>query len=468
MKSIDSLFPLKSTFKNITFYYDINLEKSVLNDLANFLNDKISNLKNFLQFDSEKEINIYLFSDVNSFQKNYLEDKCQTSVIISSYENNIYSINPKKILDRDYIISLGVIASRCINILLNDKLNIKLPRWVKEGIVKYFGNKADRCSLLYNRFNKINIETVKSIIIDDNDSIYNDFKGYIFCQLVIEFLIEKYSKNVLRKIINNNESSIFHVLDIESEKFCNKLLEYFISQKYLVPSFLNLSKVSPHFSYYFSKGLNEKTLNDIINKLENNYDYVCDIGNLSISEKGNFKTKVLIYDSIDDFHYDVHNKKCDNWFTGECLVDIICTVNPCNTLPYHDYDSQLASVLHEFIHIVTLRDNVMRAPWLKEGVALYFANPAPIYVVKKKYFENPLNDKDLYILFGNDYRMFQINGGYIYSHTIIDYIIKTYSLNVLKVILTNPQKSPFEILEINKKDFCYNWLEFFKREYISK
>ncbi len=110
----------------------------------------------------------------------------------------------------------------------------------------------------------------------------------------------------------------------------------------------------------------------------------------------------------------------------------------------------------------------MRAPWLKEGVALYFANPAPIYVVKKKYFENPLNDKDLYILFGDDYRMFQINGGYIYSHTIIDYIIKTYSLNVLKVILTNPQKSPFEILEINKKDFCYNWLEFFKREYISK
>ncbi|MGI6681092.1 MAG: hypothetical protein ACOX3T_06410 [Bdellovibrionota bacterium] len=334
--------------------------------------------------------------------------------------------------------------------------------------MKFLCNKYGRSYLLYNRYHKLNIETVKNIIIDDNNAIYDDFKGYLFCQIVIEFLLVKYRKNILKYIIDSKEQNIFQVLATSDREFCSKLYNYFISKEYLVPYFLNLNKKTNHFTFYFSNLLNDKTLNDLIYKLENNFSYICDICNVNADEVENYNANVYIYDSISDFHYDLHNTRLDNWFTGESIIDTVCLVNPDKTQPPHDYNSQLNIALHEFGHIITLRDNKWRPPWLKEGVALYYANPTRDDIVKKSYLKYPLDDKNLYILFGDNYKEFQINGGYVYSHTIIAYIIKKYSLNTLKLILATLEKSPFEILEIEKKDFCYKWLNFFKNEYIDK
>lgn len=342
-----------------------------------------------------------------------------------------------------------------------------IPKWFKESIDKYLLDATCKKDFLSKNNNDTRL---------DNEDI---------CKSVIkECLIKDYGKDILEKIRTNLNDKIFNtvndegkveskgILDITKEYFCAKCVIYYCNE-YLRPVVLseNQKTSGGHFVIYHGNSLNEKTFKDMEKSLDENFDRICDFFKLSEEEKSKLVTDVYVYDDQEFFHLCCFGKKMEEWVDGFGGSLGIHLVSPEKVKPPRTYEWQLQTLTHEFVHVVTFLDHVVRPGWICEGIAKYLSDDIPSkYQLQNTLYKFPLNKENINNIFSDDRKKFDNTGGYTYSYTIMDYIVNTqeFGKKKLQEILKNPKKSPFEILGVSKEEFQKGWVKYIEERYLSE
>ncbi len=450
-KSESKYLKLSSSSIHFIFYYDTCLDSETFGDLRDLLETVYDKICLFFDVKKSLKFKVLVFKDIQSFHDEMEEAEAQDWYFTTFKNDSLYFVNPKNLKNFSYKMAVNKILSRLYCCFITRYGNY--PRWFVEGVAKFFVDDQPKFRKLSDIHEFVIHNDVENVLKNNDDNIFNFSSGYSFSQTVIEYILHDYSKEGLKEIFNNKDKSFLSILHVSIKDFCNSWKNFVFSKEYVVPDFLNLEHNTNHFSLFFAESLNVNTKVDIENKLENNFELVCDFFKVS----KNFHTNICIYEDKNKFHLDVYGEPRPSWSTGENVGNTINAVDPNNTLPEHDYNDQLTTILHEFVHRVTYLDGEMRPFWLSEGIAIYLSNQS----IKSSFlyylhFFPPKTD----ILFGNDYGLFQNNGGYIFSSSIIEYIIEFFSIEKLKEILSNSRKNPFDILMKDKESFINDWLKY--------
>ncbi len=450
---------LNNEFKSehFVFFYSDSLEKESLEDVVLFYENGFKEHKNFFKLSSDFYASVYIFDDLKSFQlATYGEEKTVYCIDYSEYRI-IAMVNPhvskKNNLSDHYIKSSNFY---CLYDMLFMEMKNKNNKWLLDGVCFLFSNFYTR-EHIFKYIESLSTENFDRILNNDK-SFFNNFGKEVFLFALAKFIEVKYSNDSLQKLVFSNED-IFEVLNISKENFLDEFNKYIFSDEFLIPKILNCKKITDHFIFYYNDSLEEKTFNDFYNYLNDNYKKVCKFFDV----KDDFCVRVSIYPTINSFHMSLFDQEYARWCQG-CNEHIMINItDPKDTAPEHTYSNTIRTLLHEFVHYITFFDsNNPRPSWLAEGIAMYLGNPIPkeeitLYIKNHKFLDE--------IIFGDDYSKFQNNGGYSVSQTIIEYILKNYSLDLLKNILKTPEEDPFKILNIEKEVFIKDWREFLFREY---
>lgn len=226
---------------------------------------------------------------------------------------------------------------------------------------------------------------------------------------------------------------------------------------------VKLQLTTEYFNFYCNDG-DKRCLNDLANNLNDNYKRITNDLHATIPGRVN----IYMYPDLITFHKEINQPNAPNWVVGTaCQNNSIKMVSPLNSGGTHSYNEMVQVIVHEFTHIVisSINSNVNVIPiWLNEGTAEFEAKQMTEgykKTLKNKLLQNyypTLSDleKDTYT-FGND-------GGYQYSYTIVDYIVKNYGYDKLRDLI----KSPFDflgVLGISEGEFQKSWTNYLIQNY---
>lgn len=211
---------------------------------------------------------------------------------------------------------------------------------------------------------------------------------------------------------------------------------------------------SSHFKFY-SKEQDKSCLSDLSNTLEGNYARITSDLHAALDEK----VDVYIYSDLSSFHEAINQPDAPNLVVGKASsLNVIKMVNPskADRLTYSDF---MKIIVHEFTHIVvySINPDMGSLPmWLNEGIATFEAKQEDgvSQVISNAKVTNKVPAlKDLE---PNSYDFANI-GGYAFSYSLVDYIVKTYGYDKLIALIKSP--TDFEkILSISKDDFQKKWI----------
>jgi hypothetical protein len=230
---------------------------------------------------------------------------------------------------------------------------------------------------------------------------------------------------------------------------------------------LNLAKESQHFEYFSTNG-DIKVLDSLALTLENNYSRITNHLGIQIHKK----IKVKIFPNIQAFHAAINLPDAPDWVVGGTWnTDDIMMVSPLHPGSVHTYESLMQVIVHEFTHIAVYyaRGNkgVTGFPrWLNEGYAQYEAGQVNALI--RKNAESSVTaktpptwtqlDSVSDIEFGN-------MNGYGLSVTIVEFLIDTYGMNKLVLLIKEPENVE-TIYGFSEYTLEKHWIQYLKHEKI--
>lgn len=182
----------------------------------------------------------------------------------------------------------------------------------------------------------------------------------------------------------------------------------------------------------------------------------------SVARKLGFTEKQDINVYIYDYQSIMQTKKYGfiapllglDWYIGDNIGTNVILTSPANPGKVHDYDNNKYAVLHEIVHAYVSVINSKVELWLTEGMALYLSNGEPFEREMLDYCNIPTFEQTCTknpIEFSNC-------GGYIFAHTYIEYLKKTYGWEkVLELIKSQDYESCFGK---SKRAVYDEWVEF--------
>ncbi len=229
---------------------------------------------------------------------------------------------------------------------------------------------------------------------------------------------------------------------------------------------LNFSKESQHFKFY-STNDDMIVLDSIAKTLERNYARITNHLGIQIDKKINVK----VFPNLKTFHIAMNYPDAPDWVVGSCNGDELMMVSPLNPGSVHTYASLLQVIVHEFVHMAVSYSRgdkgwTVLPRWLSEGYAQYEAGQINDYI--RKSVVASLKEKapptwaQLDTLsameFGN-------MNGYGLSVTIVEFLVVTYGLDKLVLLIKEPEN--IEViygLSINTLE--KQWIQYLKHEQI--
>lgn len=220
---------------------------------------------------------------------------------------------------------------------------------------------------------------------------------------------------------------------------------------------LKLQQESEHFIFY-SEEKDKSALADLSQVLESNYQRV--VSNLGITI--NHKIKVEIYPDVDSLHIADGRPDAADWSVGSGVnKELIRMVSPLYPKLVHDYDSMMEILVHEFVHVLqhNLTANLYATPkWLSEGLAIYEAG---------QFNKNQLLSFDIptlkFLANTSDTPEWGEKGGYAFSYTIIEYIIKNYGYEKMRQLFITPDLQ--KVLGVTEEEFEVSWKNYLEDTY---
>lgn len=139
------------------------------------------------------------------------------------------------------------------------------------------------------------------------------------------------------------------------------------------------------------------------------------------------------------------------WYIGKNSRDKVLIVTPAEPGPAHTRESIEQAAVHEYVHVLTDRQNKSMDYWLKEGFALYLAEQIPPAEMVKQHldityeeFSNP-----------NAIQFAQV-GGYALAYTLMEYLEEEYGWDKVLTFL-NPGSNFESVTGIPEREFFENW-----------
>lgn len=229
--------------------------------------------------------------------------------------------------------------------------------------------------------------------------------------------------------------------------------------KYSDNSF-KLQMESENFKFY-SYNKEKKCLDDLSKILEDNYNRISKDLNVTLKEK----VIIEIYPDIKVFHEAIGAPNAPNWVVGTGWENKIKMVSPLNPGGQHTYDTLMQVVVHEFTHVVisNINSDLESIPiWLNEGIAAYEANQMSI--TSRNAIKEKLDSNAVPLLSEMNSSNFSEVGGYVFSYTSIEYIIKNYGYDTVISLIKNP-KDLEQTLGNSMSEFENNWKIYLEENY---
>jgi hypothetical protein len=230
----------------------------------------------------------------------------------------------------------------------------------------------------------------------------------------------------------------------------------------LAASNLKLQKETEHFLFYCTDQ-DVSCLEDFSQKLEVYYYRICNELGYSFKEKIN----VQIFPDLQTYHNKIRLPNAPDWVVGNGNLDGIKMTSPLHSGQL-DYNSLLTVIVHEFTHVVIDNINLHIPIWVNEGMAVYEAGQMGEgqreFLATKIQANHIPKISDLQqmdsISFGN-------NGGYNWSYTIIEMVVKKYGWEKVREWVRNSgQIEP--VFGISDNEFQDKWVAFLKKNYSKK
>lgn len=202
-------------------------------------------------------------------------------------------------------------------------------------------------------------------------------------------------------------------------------------------------------------------IEDLTKALDENYDTITK--NLGVSLKD--KVKVIIYPDIEVFHNNIGTQNAGDWLVGVTEKNTIHIVSPLNPGTQHTYDSLMKAVVHEFVHVVqfNIYPYYYTNRWMSDGLATYEAKQVP----NKTIMKNMIDADKISSLSGMNSKDFAEVGGYDFSYTVAEYLVKEYGYETIVSMIKTPENIE-EILEKNLDEFENDWINYLKENWGSK
>lgn len=223
----------------------------------------------------------------------------------------------------------------------------------------------------------------------------------------------------------------------------------------------------------YGKDEEKENYSEIIKLLNKNYKRLTDEYNTNLMNK----VILEIYPSLDIFHKNMFEGKipnidfkCFDWMLGchDEISDSIKIVSPSNPGSKNSSNSVIKTALHELVHLFTMKkiknssnnnnkNAFMKVFWIHEGIAVYESRQFEDFIetFKKSVLKYIPDVKELN----------QVNYRYLYSWSLVSFIIETFSKNKLIELFTD-YESLIKILGIDKLELQDNWKEWIKKRYL--
>ncbi len=220
---------------------------------------------------------------------------------------------------------------------------------------------------------------------------------------------------------------------------------------------LHPAKESRHFAFYATTG-DLEVLDSLARTLESKYDGITDRLGIEIDEKINVK----VFPDLKAFHAAIHYPDAPDWVVGSSMDDELLIVSPLNPGSMHTYPSLMQVVVHEFAHIAVYharggKGSADLPRWLNEGYAQYEAGQINASI--RKSVERGVTGKTApawtqlemasVMDFGN-------MNGYALSVTIVEFLIETYGMDKLALLIKEPENIE-TIYGLSKSDLEKQW-----------
>ena len=229
---------------------------------------------------------------------------------------------------------------------------------------------------------------------------------------------------------------------------------------------MNLAKESQHFIFYSTNG-DTVVLDSLAITLENNYSRITSHLGIQIDKKINVK----VFPNVMTFHLAIGYPDAPEWVVGTCNGEELMMVSPLNPGSMHTYESLMQVIVHEFVHLAVSYacgdKGVTGLPtWLSEGYAQYEAGQINEYI--RKTVESSLIDKAAPTwtqLDGLSVMEFGKINGYGLSVTIVEFLIVTYGIDKLVLLIKEPEKIE-SIYGLSESTLEKQWIQYLKHEKI--
>jgi|GEM_PF-578283 len=423
-------------------FYCKNQDKPCLKDLSNVLETNYSRITKVLKTSLKEKSNICIYSDLNTYHKAVNEPNAPNYEVINVDEasNTLQMLNPTKSTTHQYSDFKKIIVFQFVYLVehnINSKKN-GIPAWLYTGTAM-FESQYDLGvnQILSNAKSSNNFPTLKAL-----ETYSSDFKkngGQQFSYSIVDYLVKTYGQDKLVALIKS-PSNFEKIFGISKEDFQKKWIDYVSTDT------IPMQAETEHFKFY-SKDQDKNCINNISNTLETNYLRVTKDLKATLNQKIN----VYIYSTLDEFHKGIGKPNARSWVVGEAQGNTIHL--PCV--------SSATTIVHEFTHVVENNINATKNGipiWLNEGTANFEAIQKypeqynQVLSIAKSSNKFPtLSDLE------TDSYTFGNKGGYEFSYSIVDYIVKTYGQDKLVALIKSP--SDFEkILGVSKEDFQKKWV----------
>lgn len=196
-----------------------------------------------------------------------------------------------------------------------------------------------------------------------------------------------------------------------------------------------------HSNDYFDFYLEDKDINglhDLEKMLNKNFLELTSIMETNFADK----IAVIIYPDIKEFHKAINFEDAPDWVVGAARKNELKMVSPLNPGRVHDYGSLIKSIVHELCHAVVInmqeQGQAGLPKWLDEGFAFYYAKQ---FTKENRDLLKAANQADIPTwesLNNSTTAEFGDLNGYIFSASIVDFLISNYSYDSIRKLILQP------------------------------
>lgn len=219
-------FAYKLQYSNDYFdFYSEDKDKEALNDLEKTLNKNFLELTDIMQTSFVAKIAVIIYPDIKEFHKAINIENAPDWVVGAAGKNELKMVsplNPGNVHSYESLIK-SIVHELCHSVVINmrEQGQVGLPKWLDEGFAFYYAKQ------LTEEIKKDILSGTKQSEIPSWEFLNNvgmvkfgDNNGYVFSASIVEFLINNYGYDSIRKLIlqPNDFKNIFGLPEFELEK----------------------------------------------------------------------------------------------------------------------------------------------------------------------------------------------------------------------------------------------------------